>query len=158
VEDIVSVSARFFFRYNWKCSDKQSMRLQHVAKLIDEPVSSHLRYFSLNLSQVFMLSSTSLPFKLSLRSLIAFHLPSPVTSTFPVRLPLPSQQFSPVRQRFLAVIFPITDTSQIINLSTRFFNSLICGVKSLASFVVILQAMTALLTPHARPRLVLLGT
>jgi hypothetical protein len=45
-----------------------------------------------------------------------------------------------------------------MSLSTLFFSSLICGVNSLASFVVILAAMTALLTPQALPRAVLLGT
>lgn len=52
----------------------------------------------------------------------------------------------------------ILRSPQIINLSTLFFNSLICGVKSLASFVVILAAITALDTPHALPKLSLLGT
>jgi len=49
-------------------------------------------------------------------------------------------------------------TGQIINLSTRFFSSRICGVKSLLSFVVMLAAITDRLTPHARPRAVLLLT
>jgi hypothetical protein len=48
--------------------------------------------------------------------------------------------------------------SYIIRRSTLVFNSLICGIRSLASFVVIDAAMTALETPQARPSATLLGT
>jgi hypothetical protein len=65
-----------------------------------------------------------------------FTLPSPFSASF----------------RFPAVISAILEAPQIINLSTLFFSSLICGVKSPASLVVILAAITALLTPHALPR------
>lgn len=48
--------------------------------------------------------------------------------------------------------------SQIINLSTLSFSARIWPMRSLASLVVILQLMTALLTPHARPRAIFEGT
>ena len=48
--------------------------------------------------------------------------------------------------------------AQIISLSTLSFNDLIWPDRSLASFVVILAAMTARLTPQALPKAVLLGT
>lgn len=51
-----------------------------------------------------------------------------------------------------------TTTSHIISLSTLSFNVLICPMSSLASFVVMLAAMTARDTPLARPNATLLGT
>ena len=62
-----------------------------------------------------------------------------------------------------SAIFQAPDKSripaaQIISLSTLSFNDLIWPDRSLASFVVILAAMTARLTPQALPKAVLLGT
>lgn len=49
-------------------------------------------------------------------------------------------------------------SDQIMSLSTLSFNALIWPIKSLASLVVMLHEMTALLTPQARPRAILDGT
>jgi hypothetical protein len=49
-------------------------------------------------------------------------------------------------------------TAQMASLSIRSLIALIRPCRSLASFVVIEQAITALETPQARPRAILLGT
>lgn len=62
----------------------------------------------------------------------------------------------------IPLIFAVIQTSHalsyIINLSTLSFSALICPMSSLCSFVVMLALITALLTPQALPKAVLLGT